>query len=386
MAESLFASLLHTLDKGSISQIASALGESERNVSKGMEASIATVLGAATNKAEDPGALRNMLDLLPANAGDLSLPRMAAGLSSPMPSWINTGRQLVSGIFGSKDSAVAGALARDSGVSPTSAMSLLAMAAPIVLGGLSRRMREQAWSIRGLASALQRESPTIRGALPSGVADLLWPSAEAASVASPVVAQSVRRDRTSAAWVGALALALGALGSFWLWSHARRPIEPAAVTASGEASRLANDYVYRRLPSGAVLIAPADGLEVRLVDVINGKGDQTARLDCDRLTFDSRSATLSPASSAQLDNTAAILMSYPNVHLNLAGYSDTIGNPEQNLELAQERAESVKNQLVVRGISPDRLTTQGFGEATADNSMAPGRALNGRVSVQIIQR
>jgi OmpA-OmpF porin, OOP family len=327
------------------------------------------------------------LDLLPANAGDLSLPKMAAGLSSPMPSWINIGRQLVSGIFGSKESGVAGVLAKDSGVSPASAMSLLAMAAPLVTGGLSRRMREQAWSIRGLGSALQRETPAIRGALPSGIADLLWPGAAASSAASPIIAQSVQRERTSAAWVGALALALAALGSFWLWSHARRPVERAAVTASGEANRLANDYVYRRLPSGAVLNVPPDGLEARLVDVIGGKGDQTAWLEFDRLTFDSGSATLRPASAAQLDNIATILKAYPRVHLNLAGYTDDAGGGEENLALSRARSENVKTELVLRGISPDRITTEGFGAAaSADNSTPAERASNRRVSVQVTQR
>jgi OmpA-OmpF porin, OOP family len=386
MAESLFASLLHTSDKGNISQIASTLGESEQNVSRGMEASIASVLGAAMSKADDPGALRNMLDLVPGNLGDLSWSKMAAGLGPGSP-WISMGRQLLAGIFRSNDMAVANAVARDSGVSPATAISLLAMAAPLVLSGLNRRMREQAWSIRGLGSALQRESSTIRSALPAGVADLLWPSAAPAVSASPIIAQSVQRERSSAAWLGALALALAALGCFWLWSHARKPVETAAATTTGEANRVASDYVYRRLPTGVELSVPPNGLESRMVDVINGTGDQGAWLDFDRIQFDSGSATLRRSSSEQLDNVAAIMKAYPNVNLTIGGYTDSVGSAQPNIDLSLSRAENVKSELVSRGISPDRITAQGFGEAaSADNSTDAARASNRRVSVQVTQR
>ena len=64
MPESLFASLLHTFDRSGISQIAGTLGESEQGVSRGIESSMASVLGAMAGKSEDPGALRRMLDCL----------------------------------------------------------------------------------------------------------------------------------------------------------------------------------------------------------------------------------------------------------------------------------------------------------------------------------
>jgi OOP family OmpA-OmpF porin len=396
MAESLFASLLHGLDKGSISQIASILGESEHNVSRGMEASVASVLGAVVNKTEDPAALRGLVDLAPSNQGDPSWSKMAAGLSAPGASRISSGKELLLGIFGSDHAAVTNAIAIDSGVSTATAEHLLAMAAPMVLAGLGRRMREQGWSVRSLGAALLREGPTIRSALPVGVANLFWPGSASATMpgnvipppSSPVIGQSVQRDRASAAWLGALVLALAALGCFWLWSHARRSVERASIAPTGAANRLENDYVYRRLPSGLALNVPADGMEPRIIDTIDGTaGNQSTWIDFDRVQFDPGSARLNPVSSEQLDNIAAILNAYPTVHLNLAGNSESVGYARQNMELSRARADAVRGALVARGISPDRLTTEvSGGAASADNSTAAGRASNEGVSAQVTQR
>ena len=70
MADSLFAPLLSMLDQRNLRGIGGALGESEHSVSNGMQSSIAVVLGSIASKAEDPGALRKTLDLLPSGSGD----------------------------------------------------------------------------------------------------------------------------------------------------------------------------------------------------------------------------------------------------------------------------------------------------------------------------
>jgi OmpA-OmpF porin, OOP family len=393
MAESLFASLLHSLDQSSISQIASLLREPEQNISKGMESSIASVLGAMVSNAGDPGGLGKMLDLVPSNFGEMSWSKMAAGLSSAGSSLIDTGKQLLPGLFGSSSSSVADAVARDSGIGPAKATTLLAMAAPMVLGFLSRRVRDQGWSMRELSSALLREGATIRTGLPAGVDDLFWPRASAATASSPVIAQAVQHETSSrAGWLGVLTLGAAALGGFWLWTHIRRPVETAAVQTTGEANRLTEEAgrwagsIKRRLPNG--IDVPRNGIESRLLNIIDGTDvtGRTSWLDFDHLMFDSGSSKLRPDSAEQLDHIAAILRAYPNVQLNIAGFTDNVGSSAENLELSRARAESVKKALVSRGISPDRLAVQGFGETLSDNSTTAARASNRRVAVQVAQR
>jgi OOP family OmpA-OmpF porin len=397
MPESLFASLLHTFDRSSISQIASTLGESEQGVSKASEASMASVLAAMASRADDPGALRRMLELVPDNLAETSWSRLATGWSAPNSSLITTGRKIVSSLFGSGGDAVANAISRESGISARSAATLLSMAAPMVLGYLKRRVREDGLSMRALGTILQREAPAIRNALPAGLSELFWPAGTAAAMgASPVVAQSVQRERSYAGWAGALGVALLVLGSLWLWSHARRVVPNAGITTTGEANRMANEAnrsasgtVRRTLPGNIGIDLPANSGEANLLGVIQGtNASRNTWLDMDHMYFDSGSATLRPDATGQLDNVAAILQAYPNVDVTVAGYTDDVGTDAQNMDLSKARAESVKDALVSRNIAVKRITTQGFGEQNpaSENSTEAGRAKNRRVSMRVTQR
>jgi OOP family OmpA-OmpF porin len=388
MPESLFSSLLHSLDKNNISQIATSTGESERGIFRGLEACIASVLGAMTGKADDPNALRGMLDLVPESAGEISWPKLITGLTTPGGSLIAKGRQMLSNVFGSNSTAVANAVSKDSGISEGTGMTLLAMATPMVLRFLDRRVLDEGWSMKTLGSFLQRESATIRGALPTGVSDLLWPRA-ATAAASPVIAQSMHRERTSSAWVSALGLTVLALGALWFLSHLRRP----STEVTGEASRAANesyDYVTRKPAPNTNLNVPANGVESRLIGIIKGTipASRTTWLTLDGLMFDSGKSTLRAGSAEQLDNVAAILKAYPNVRIAIAGFTDNVGNAGANLQLSRARAQAVKDALTSRGISADRLMAEGFGEhaALASNADPNGRAMNRRVSLQVTQR
>jgi outer membrane protein OmpA-like peptidoglycan-associated protein len=396
MAESLFASLLHTLNKSNVSQIASSMGESEQSVSRGLESSIASVLGAMAAKAEDSGALRKMLDLAPEESGDISWSRLASGLTTPAFPWILKGKQMLSGLFGNDDVAVATAVGQESGIRPGSATTFLAMAAPVVLQSLNKRVSAEGWSMRDLGNLLLKEGSTIRSALPAGLTDLLWPRRQAATPASPVIAQSVQHEKSSSGWLGALCLAALMLGSFWLWNHIRKPAANIGAAVTGEANRLADgasrlaELVRRRLPNGVYINVPAQGIESQLIGVLEGPAtvSGTSWLVSDRLSFDSGSSMLPPNSSAELNNIAAVLKAYPSASLRIAGYTDSTGAEEDNIDLARARAESVKAALVSRGISPDRLVTEGFGEQipAADNASESGRARNRRVCLQVAER
>ncbi len=389
MPESLFSSLLHSLDKSNISQIASSLGESERGIFRGMESSIASVLGAISSKAEDPNALRSLLDMTPETAGEISWPRLIAGLSTPGASWIVKGKNMLASVFGSNSNAVASAISRECAVGEGTSTALLSMAAPMVLRFLGRRVLDEGWTMSSLGHVLQRESTTIRGALPAGVSDLFWPRA-ASAAASPVIAQSVQPERSAAPWLGALGLTALALGAFWLLNHWRTPEMPVGSAVTGEASRAvtdATDFVKRKAPDSLNLNLPQDGAEYRLLRVI--RGDRTGGwLIFDGLTFGPGSATLKPGSSPQLDKIAAILKAYPNTKISIAGFTDNAGSAESNMALSRARAKAVRDALVSRGIPEDHLITQGYGEdhALASNETAVGRAQNRRVSLEVTQR
>ena len=88
-----------------------------------------------------------------------------------------------------------------------------------------------------------------------------------------------------------------------------------------------------------------------------------------------------------LDGVADILKRYPELKLEVAGHTDNIGDRQNNIRLSQARANAVKEYLVERGISPDRLVAKGYGpdQPIADNSTRAGRAANRRVELRKIQ-
>ena len=208
---SMFSSLVGMLDKSSLGGIAGALGESEQSVSRGMESSIAAVLGGLAAKSEDPNSLRKILDLVPGTLGVVTGSQMASSVTNPDSPLLSAGKRVMSGLFGNSESAVTSALSAQSGLGPGVTSTLMAMAAPMVMSFIGGRVRAERMTMGGLGSLLQRESGTFRSALPAGLRDQFWPQA---STASTVVTQAVTRESSPAKWLSALAITGLAMGLF----------------------------------------------------------------------------------------------------------------------------------------------------------------------------
>jgi outer membrane protein OmpA-like peptidoglycan-associated protein len=82
---------------------------------------------------------------------------------------------------------------------------------------------------------------------------------------------------------------------------------------------------------------------------------------------------------------AAFLQSNPKVTLTVIGHADSQGSPEQNLLLAQKRAEVAADRITRNGIEPARVTAESHGESDpiASNDTVEGRALNRRVEFAV---
>jgi outer membrane protein OmpA-like peptidoglycan-associated protein len=70
----------------------------------------------------------------------------------------------------------------------------------------------------------------------------------------------------------------------------------------------------------------------------------------------------------------------------ITGYTDNVGEPDQNAALSLQRAEAVRDTLVSLGADASKFEVSGAGEANsiADNSSEEGRAKNRRVEVAVI--
>ncbi len=155
--------------------------------------------------------------------------------------------------------------------------------------------------------------------------------------------------------------------------------------------------------TGAVLGAALGGV---LGGVIGNKMDKQARqidqalpgaevervgegiklvLNENAVRFDTNKSTLTAAAKANLDKLIPVFKDYPDTDITIFGYTDSTGSAEYNLKLSGERATSVKNYLVGKGIAAARFNVTGLGIADpiADNETVEGRSKNRRVEFAI---
>jgi OmpA-OmpF porin, OOP family len=105
------------------------------------------------------------------------------------------------------------------------------------------------------------------------------------------------------------------------------------------------------------------------------------------VNFKTASAELLEESYYVLEQVYNSLEAYPNVKIEISGHTDDQGGAQYNKVLSEQRAKSVKDYLIMRGISPDRLTAKGYGkeQPKTSNSTPEGRAINRRVEITPIK-
>jgi outer membrane protein OmpA-like peptidoglycan-associated protein len=96
---------------------------------------------------------------------------------------------------------------------------------------------------------------------------------------------------------------------------------------------------------------------------------------------------LKPAAMAKLDQIAEALKGKEQPIV-VYGYTDTVGTRDFNQMLSQQRAQSVRDYLVGKGIPNDLVTAQGkaWDDPVSDNTSVEGRAQNRRVEIVVLPK
>lgn len=129
--------------------------------------------------------------------------------------------------------------------------------------------------------------------------------------------------------------------------------------------------------------AQAGQLSQELSDLEARQTERGLVITLNNILFDTNQSNLKPGADNTLDKIATVLQEYQNHQLVIEGFTDSVGTSDHNEELSQHRAEAVKDALVRRGITPDRIETRGYGERypIATNNTPTGRQLNRRVEI-----
>ena len=115
-------------------------------------------------------------------------------------------------------------------------------------------------------------------------------------------------------------------------------------------------------------------------------------IDLKGVNFDFDKATLRPDAVAILNEAIEILKRYPDLKVEVAGHTDSIGSDAYNQKLSERRAKTVYDYLTSNGIDAGRLVgPNGYGESrpiapntNPDGSDNPeGRAQNRRTELNV---
>jgi outer membrane protein OmpA-like peptidoglycan-associated protein len=101
------------------------------------------------------------------------------------------------------------------------------------------------------------------------------------------------------------------------------------------------------------------------------------------INFDTGKSNIKPESMAIIAQIAALLKAHPELKISIEGHTDNVGTPQNNKTLSTQRAKSVMNAVVQKGIAATRLTALGWGQEKpiADNRSEEGKAKNRRVEI-----
>ncbi|WWO95361.1 MAG: OmpA family protein [Candidatus Dasytiphilus stammeri] len=220
---------------------------------------------------------------------------------------------------------------------------------------------------------------------------------------NPILAQEIIKKRKNFLW-WLIPLLLLILMMWWYFHHSDQKEYnnhiPASslhtsttFTTKNTSSNNSNDSVL--LPDGTRINIRDDSLEMKLLTFIKDPLKRSSStnykwFNLDQVFFDSgdKNPQIDAKNRQIINNIAAILKAYPNINLQIGGYTDSIGSLEQNQILSQARAEEMKKEFVKLNLPSERLVATGYGKThpIASNDTVEGRAKNRRVSIRILEQ
>lgn len=126
--------------------------------------------------------------------------------------------------------------------------------------------------------------------------------------------------------------------------------------------------------------------DIAEVQVIRLEPVQVRKFVLRNLFFATDRTDILPSSDAALTELYSLLNDNPDIRIRIIGHTDDIGRDDYNLRLSKGRSESVKEEMVRRGIDAQRIETDGRGEQDpiVPNDSDEHRQMNRRVEIEIL--
>ena len=156
--------------------------------------------------------------------------------------------------------------------------------------------------------------------------------------------------------------------------------ELAIATSDLDELHAALDDANRELD---VFRADLEDRDQRIVELQRSR-QVTVGLETD-VMFRTGSSGLEPVADPRLDGLARMMIDNPDLSVRLDGYADPRGEEEFNLDLSRQRADTVRQALISRGVTPERIQTHAHGDAEATSARGDldAYALDRRVRLRL---
>jgi outer membrane protein OmpA-like peptidoglycan-associated protein len=285
-------------------------------------------------------------------------------------------------------------VATSSGMTRSGAATVMASVLPLAAGALRSEVVLRRLDADGLSNMLgaQRQSILAHPGFPSGLGPMLrGPELEGAKdvglyETASVGAATVRRRRSLVplAWL-ALGLLLGAA----VLAVGRRPAPPRVSLP--QAPKIEAPRPGRATITGADIGKPKPIEPKAQTDDLGAHFAATGGLP-DRVALPGIhfrfGTTELTEGDAEIDRLAALMKEHPGTRVRIEGHTDSVGSADFNTPLSFQRAMTVRQKLMDRGIDGSRIEAAGRRdkEPVASNTTSEGRAENRRTDLVILAR
>ena len=140
-------------------------------------------------------------------------------------------------------------------------------------------------------------------------------------------------------------------------------------------------YLYKDF-SFSVGSGIIDSLVIELSKIELGK-----RIILRNIYFETDSHHLNEKSNVEIESAADLLLSNPDLVIQIEGHTDNVGRDDYNLDLSMRRAREVYKALIAKGINESKLQSKGFGSSKPirPNDSEANRQSNRRIEFRVIR-
>lgn len=355
-----------------VNKFSTALGQPVEKIQSGLKSIIPAFLMGLVSKGSSSQGANTIVNLV----------------NDPVTS--QNGDKVVNEIFGAKLDQVTTTLGQTTGLGSSSVNKLMGMLAPLILGVVGSKIRAEHLDTSAVQSFFTRQRSILAGILPGGLAGMFGLGA-VPNINHAYRAGTVDANRKGAIWALIAFIILALFGVvYWLVTR-NVPQNINSVQTKEKIDRPFNTSIITQPTKNAVTASTATVAAASSLGELGqflASGNSAAlpkRFAFKNLNFALGTATLGAGSSVELDQIAAAMKQYPQATARVEGFTDNTGPAELNQKLSQQRALTVRNALIERGVASQRLSAAGRGSETplANNDTPENMAMNRRIEFVI---